>query len=575
MNYSRRQLEALGEPFGPSCTRMEGGKLVYGSGGGGQSQRDATEEERRLWAAQARALEQMQAISMPSLQTGMNNMGVLANESMDGTLAERLRGMAGADASAAMGEALTGANQKLERFGATMNPNALGAQMSNTALMGASGKANAMNAANTAAEDVKWQRNAALAGLASGQGAQSVSGLGSLASQIGQNRMAGNQVNAQSLQGYGMMGAMLGRGLFGADGGYAWNPGEPRFASGGGLQMYRPVSMPSLSPMQFGNSTDSEGSSTTQVLGAIAQPIALQAAGDLAKSTLKDMGITPALQKGWANVKDSVGNMFKPGQAPGATMVDGATSDMVQGLGMGPTEAGATMVDGATSEMVGGLGQGVSEAALTSGAEAGAGMLPPVAAAGELGGAALTAGAEAGAGMLAPVAAGGALEGATAGSTLGPVGTLVGAGIGALTSYLMSHADGGPAVPQGLGRKDARRGGKVSGPGTETSDSIPAWLSTGEYVVNAEAMKDKKDAKTVERINKKGLRRRRGRGKKEPGFASGGMMRDIAMGPGTLTMRLTGSETDDLSTAQKIASLAGDPIGATFFNRGGLARKGG
>jgi len=42
MNYSRRQLEALGEPFGESATRLKLGGRVYGSGGGGggQSQPD-------------------------------------------------------------------------------------------------------------------------------------------------------------------------------------------------------------------------------------------------------------------------------------------------------------------------------------------------------------------------------------------------------------------------------------------------------------------------------------------------------------------------------------------------------
>ena len=37
MNYSRRQLEALGEPFGESATRLTpggGGKRIYGGGGG-------------------------------------------------------------------------------------------------------------------------------------------------------------------------------------------------------------------------------------------------------------------------------------------------------------------------------------------------------------------------------------------------------------------------------------------------------------------------------------------------------------------------------------------------------------
>jgi hypothetical protein len=35
MNYSRRQLEALGEPLGESVTRKEAGRTLYGSGGGG------------------------------------------------------------------------------------------------------------------------------------------------------------------------------------------------------------------------------------------------------------------------------------------------------------------------------------------------------------------------------------------------------------------------------------------------------------------------------------------------------------------------------------------------------------
>lgn len=34
MNYSRRQLEALGEPLGDSVTRKENGRIVYGGGGG-------------------------------------------------------------------------------------------------------------------------------------------------------------------------------------------------------------------------------------------------------------------------------------------------------------------------------------------------------------------------------------------------------------------------------------------------------------------------------------------------------------------------------------------------------------
>ncbi len=38
--------------------------------------------------------------------------------------------------------------------------------------------------------------------------------------------------------------------------------------------------------------------------------------------------------------------------------------------------------------------------------------------------------------------------------------------------------------------KDYRRGGKVKGPGTGTSDSVPARLSKGEFVTTAKATRE-------------------------------------------------------------------------------------
>jgi len=37
MSYSRRQLEAFGEPLGDSATRVKVGGRIYGGGGGGSS----------------------------------------------------------------------------------------------------------------------------------------------------------------------------------------------------------------------------------------------------------------------------------------------------------------------------------------------------------------------------------------------------------------------------------------------------------------------------------------------------------------------------------------------------------
>jgi len=82
-----------------------------------------------------------------------------------------------------------------------------------------------------------------------------------------------------------------------------------------------------------------------------------------------------------------------------------------------------------------------------------------------------------------------------------------GAILGPAGKYL---ADGGPAGRGLQLRRDFTPGGYVEGPGTTTSDDIPAWLSDEEYVLNAEATeiigKDKLD-----KINQRGLKLRKQR----------------------------------------------------------------
>ncbi|MFZ2560628.1 MAG: hypothetical protein WAW91_03300, partial [Candidatus Nanoperiomorbaceae bacterium] len=50
------------------------------------------------------------------------------------------------------------------------------------------------------------------------------------------------------------------------------------------------------------------------------------------------------------------------------------------------------------------------------------------------------------------------------------------------TNYTISSSDGIPIANKATG-------GYISGPGTATSDSIPAWLSNGEYVLKASAVR--------------------------------------------------------------------------------------
>ncbi len=69
-----------------------------------------------------------------------------------------------------------------------------------------------------------------------------------------------------------------------------------------------------------------------------------------------------------------------------------------------------------------------------------------------------------------------------------------GGGAGIFGKFLGSIFGGGGAAPV-----KAARGGRVSGPGTSTSDSIPAQLSDGEFVVNAAATKQNR--RLLEAVN--------------------------------------------------------------------------
>ena len=57
------------------------------------------------------------------------------------------------------------------------------------------------------------------------------------------------------------------------------------------------------------------------------------------------------------------------------------------------------------------------------------------------------------------------------------------------TGIAMAKGGGEMAVTNLDVSKFPRRTGRINGPGTETSDSIPAMLSDGEFVMNARAVR--------------------------------------------------------------------------------------
>lgn len=64
MNYSRRQLEALGEPFGDSCTRLEPGRhLICGGGGKGGGSSTNTVQKADPWKAVQPFLQELYPVA--------------------------------------------------------------------------------------------------------------------------------------------------------------------------------------------------------------------------------------------------------------------------------------------------------------------------------------------------------------------------------------------------------------------------------------------------------------------------------------------------------------------------------
>ncbi|MGP7812427.1 phage tail tape measure protein [Glutamicibacter soli] len=79
----------------------------------------------------------------------------------------------------------------------------------------------------------------------------------------------------------------------------------------------------------------------------------------------------------------------------------------------------------------------------------------------------------------------------------------------------ITSIDNGPVTGQFGGPRRAN-GGSVFGPGTETSDSIPAWLSTNEHVLSAREVRGLGGHGSVERL------RALARNGQAPAFATGG-----------------------------------------------------
>lgn len=101
-------------------------------------------------------------------------------------------------------------------------------------------------------------------------------------------------------------------------------------------------------------------------------------------------------------------------------------------------------------------------------------------------------------------------------------------------------------------------GGSVAGPGTGTSDSVPAMLSNGEYVLNAQAV-DRLGVPFLNGLNTGRLR----------GFASGGLVGSGGVAGYKAERGSTGGQVQSVNLSMNVSTMDAASFG-DFLNRGGL-----
>ena len=106
--------------------------------------------------------------------------------------------------------------------------------------------------------------------------------------------------------------------------------------------------------------------------------------------------------------------------------------------------------------------------------------------------------------------------------------------------------------------KGLASGGSVAGPGTGTSDSIPAMLSNGEYVLNAQAV-DRLGVPFLNGLNTGRLR----------GFASGGLVGSGGVAGYKSERGSNGGQVQSVNLSMNVSAMDAASFG-DFLNRGGL-----
>ncbi len=455
----------------------------FGGGGGGGGSETYYENQDRLLGVQADIAQGIyNDIYQPNAPGAVSKLSGMVDEAGSGALARRVRGQAGVDAQIAAGLGLDAARRGLERFGATMNPNAMAANLTNAGLRGAALKTDAMNKAGQWAEGQKWGRAYDFYNALSGIPSQTTATLGSAAQSygaMGRNEQESDMANAR---GYGQMGGAIAGGLFGR--GYRRGGMVRRnFATGGLMRLPDWRSRPS----------NIQGRKAPSAMGSMISGAVPRVAGELLRPHL-------------GAIKDGIAGIFKPG-ADAASIVTNPIS----------AEAVVTPVaEAAAPELIGTLAP--ETGAATLGAEA-------VGAAG-----AEAAGAAAGLGAAVPILGLGLLAAGLFGDEFADGGAVR----NDMTAGGNVSGPGGPTedkVPAWLSDGEhVQNAHAVTMPRERTARIVRDWLAEGGTT-----------RMLLEDINHAGLRRRgRGGGSAAardgvPQLRGGGYL-GVAMGAGVEEM---------------------------------------
>lgn len=477
--------------FTPPSGSMRNRRLFKGGGGDAAFYQNAE----RLYGVQADTAQFMLDIGKEALPGAVDRYQTAAMQYQDPAYAERMAGQAATTAQQSIDQTSDTMRRNMARYGFNPASGKWAGMERTNAIQGAALKAGAVNQALTNVEDKKFGAAkdfySSMVGMPSDAAAQAGNAAGGFAS-IGQAKQ--NQ-SAQENQGISNVASLGYMALTMRDGGEVKKPTKgygARMASGGLFQVgTQPVKVPTAPAPQQQQPSISSMKTAAQMIQ--------EGPGGFAKSMAAKGG------KMMENLGNWTGNAELSAQGLG-TQATAAGQDLTGAI---QAYKGAGMND-----VAGGLAAGAGDAgtiALGTSAEQGAMLAAQNA--GLAGAEAATASAL---GTGAEVAAG---TEALAGVATAMPWLAAGAAVGSLLGLF---ADGGEVE-----RENMIQGGKVDGPGGETEDKIPAWLSDGEFVVNAKSVKMPGVKPMLEKINAAGLAKRYGAGgfAQKPGYACGGAVK--------------------------------------------------